>query len=170
MKRNGFVLFLQYSGVSGLFILVIYPVLHEVGHILGALLFGGEIVAVSYLPTPSIICSFVALTGLQNALISFAGLLLPIIIFVIMPSGKSRSPIMNFGTFLFEIVIECSLIFSLINCIFPLNKNDDIAKIISGERFVAFVLLTGIVLMLLIVFVVGVKKKTHLSLKQLQEI
>lgn len=58
---------------------VVYPLLHEVGHCLAALLVGGKVHAWQLLPLPSVTCEMTGVDSLGLMLVGLGGILLPLL-------------------------------------------------------------------------------------------
>lgn len=64
--------------VTGLVVAVLfYPFLHEIGHALVAVIVGTDIVEVSFLPIPSILCNLKEVESYQVAIIGLGGSIVP---------------------------------------------------------------------------------------------
>lgn len=67
--------------VFGLFIIIIiYPFLHELGHIIMSYLFGGNVVAVNIFPQPSVLCDLTNVEDDRKVLVGAAGVVFPLLI------------------------------------------------------------------------------------------
>ena len=63
---------------------VLYPALHEFGHSLFSVLFGGEIKKFSLFPLPNVICEFREISKISIGFIGFGGIFTPLFISVIL--------------------------------------------------------------------------------------
>ncbi len=72
----------------GLWVAVfLYPLLHELSHVLFTILFGGQIRSVSFWPTPSVLCELQSHDRLQVTLIGLSGIICPVLI-SLLPSPR----------------------------------------------------------------------------------
>ena len=60
--------------------ILIYPVLHELGHIIAAVLVGAEVREVVILPLPSVLCQIDTTSPISMIMVGVSGMLLPYLI------------------------------------------------------------------------------------------
>ena len=71
---------LRITGLSlyGFFIaLIVYPVMHECGHILAATVCGGRVTEIVWFPLPGILCDISAVSDIGAVFIGLSGVLAP---------------------------------------------------------------------------------------------
>ena len=67
----------------GLFVAIVgYPLLHELGHSLAAVLLGGKVLDFQLLPLPNILCDSTGLSTLFISIIGLSGMALPFLVSV----------------------------------------------------------------------------------------
>lgn len=124
----------------GLFVAVVgYPVLHEVGHVMAAVLVGADVVEFSVWPLPSVLCDMERVGNHGFAAIGFGGTLFPILISLLLPQGR-------FFVWYFRALLQgvslLALGVSFVSVLFKINPQDDIFQVLQfGEYNEAFLLL-----------------------------
>lgn len=71
--------------VTLLIAIVIYPFLHELGHVIASLLVGAEVEQVTLLPIPSVLCYVGNISNTSKVLIGFGGMILPLLLSLLIP-------------------------------------------------------------------------------------
>ena len=67
---------------------IIYPLLHELGHSLAAIALGGEIVQLSWLPIPSVLCKMNSPNTSPNVIVGLSGMILPALLCIFVRSNR----------------------------------------------------------------------------------
>lgn len=139
----------------GLFMAVIgYPFLHELGHIIASVLVGAEVLELTILPVPSVLCD---ITGVGNSglvMIGFAGTLFPLLISFLIPRRWLVSWCLRT---LIQGISVLALIISCVSILFSVNPQDDMIQIM---RFWDF----GKITLLLILCGITVATSTAIAL------
>lgn len=156
MKEKINILFLV---VIALFVcIVVYPIVHELGHVIIAKLLGIEVVGVSIFPY-SILCSSKELSDSKEIAIALGGLALPIVICLFEITEKFFSWYM---LFIFHAVTELSILIEII--IIYLNrkgivyKNDDMTIILEINNKIGLYLMIILTFIFIVLFRKLVKK------------
>lgn len=125
--------------VVALFISVIlYPFLHELGHLIMAILLGVRVVEVNLLPIPNIICETAA-SNIENFLIGFGGIFFPIILSICISTKKFW---IWYANFILKGICLLSVVISALSLIFEKSQlfiQDDMRVVLSlwasGKQF-----------------------------------
>ena len=67
---------------------IIYPLLHELGHSLAAIALGGEIVQLSWLPIPSVLCKMNSPNTSQYVIVGLSGMIFPALLCIFVRSNR----------------------------------------------------------------------------------
>ena len=67
---------------------IIYPLLHELGHSLAAIALGGEIVQLSWLPIPSVLCKMNSPNTSQYVIVGLSGMIFPALLCIFVHSNR----------------------------------------------------------------------------------
>lgn len=117
----------------GLFIAIIgYPILHELGHSLVAMIVGAEVIEFNLFPLPNILCNIGGVGLIGSTMIGVGGMLLPFVFSLLIYSK-------NFWLWctglIINIICMISFVISDIGCVAFLNsvpiKNEDITSILN---------------------------------------
>ncbi len=147
-------------GIGLVTAVLIYPLLHEAGHVLTSVLLGGRVVALSWLPLPSVVSEVGRLSAAATALIGWGGLLLPALLSLLL---RPRRFCLWYGVFVLRFICLLSFLLAAASAVcytlgHPL-PNDDITTLLSlcggGERTAFCCSLAGALLLLYSLF------KTH---------
>lgn len=79
---------LHFLSVGLLCAVVIYPFLHELGHSLAAVAFGGEVVQISWLPLPAVRCRLHTHDALQYVTVGLSGMVFPALLCLFARSNR----------------------------------------------------------------------------------
>lgn len=152
MKKDGIkILFIL---VMGLFVVVlVYPFLHEMGHILASLLVGAEVLELTLFPIPSVLCNVMGIGNTGLIIIGFGGTMLPLLISFLIPRKW-------FFCWYFRSLLQgVSVLALLISCasvLFAVNPQDDMIQILNfwgyGKTVLLLILSGGAVIVLLSIF------------------
>lgn len=121
--------------VVGLFIaILIYPTLHEIGHILATLLFGGGVKRLHVFPTAYVVCSMSNTRIFDKIVIGLSGMLLPFLLSSLVQPKKFWSWYICFITrgvciLSFAISLAAVVMFHL-DCEI---ENEDITQVLKTE-------------------------------------
>ncbi len=145
--------------VLGLFVSIfVYPLVHESGHSLAALISGIEIIEIKIFPQPYSLFFIGNVADSIKVFIGFSGILLPFII-SILPALKCF--ITWFMKFVFRVICIFSYIFSIIILIFYKTGyvlyDDDIVKVMMILPESEPIIFIGLVLMLLLTLKIVIK-------------
>lgn len=134
--------------MCGLFIAVIvYPFLHELGHLLAAVLFGAKVIEFHLLPIPNILCDSTGLSTFLLSLIGFSGMMLPFAISMLIHTNNYY---LWYGGLILKGISLLSFIISIVGvflylCGSPI-VNEDVTQIMNfNELSLWQVLLTVII-------------------------
>lgn len=111
--------------------ILIYPILHELGHIIAILVVQGEINEVSLFSVPYVSCSVKDLNQYEIAFISLNGNLFPYFISEII---KVKNFWVRYIFFTVRYIVLYSFVITLLSMMFSpilFNINDDIIKLLS---------------------------------------
>ncbi len=145
----------EYVKCFGLFVVglltavIIYPFLHELGHVMMAYIVGAEVMEVTLLPLPSILCNMGPGSKYDFILVGVGGMLLPYII------TEIRAPKNFWLWYIWVLVKGISLLAFAISCMaivsFRLGRpmqNEDITKVLQAEPANAMAYMTILLVLL----------------------
>ena len=139
--------------IVGLFVaILIYPFLHETGHSIAAIFAGAEVVEVTLLPMPSVLCNVAGVGHNGLVFVGFGGIIFPILISLVLPRKY-------FFTWYFRALLQgistLALVISLVSVLFKINPQDDIFQVLRfweyGELVLLLILFLGIVAMVTLI-------------------
>lgn len=114
-----------------LVILIIYPVIHELGHIIAAAVCGGEVKEMALFPFPSILCDISNISDTGIVLVGMAGIFIP---FIVSETIHFKSFALWYGCLIFRGTVLISMIVSCAVIIMSqcgiANENDDMIKVL----------------------------------------
>ena len=118
--------------VLGLFIaIIIYPLLHEFGHLLIAIIVGANLVEFNLFPLPNVLFDVSEISIMSNVMIGSGGIFLPFIFSITINSKKFW---LWYIGFTIDIITCISFIISVVGCVlFSVSKpieNEDITQIL----------------------------------------
>ena len=112
--------------------ILIYPFLHEAGHSIATILFGGKVVEFHLFPLPNVLCEVYSISNIGIVIIGISGMAFPLIVAMII--GKKTfafwyisQVIIGISTYAFFISVV-SLIMVRIGFQMP---NEDVIKVIK---------------------------------------
>ena len=124
--------------------IIIYPLLHEIGHIVVAISLGSKVLEINLLPIPNIICENSS-SNIHNFLIGFGGIILPVMIAM---SIKTKKFWIWYANFILKFICLLSVLISTLSIIFDNSKlfeQDDMRTVISllhsGKFFCLIIIL-----------------------------
>ena len=126
---------------------IIYPLLHETGHLLATVVFGGKVVEFNLFPIPNILCDVVNMEKGDLVFVGFGGVLFPLIVSLTINTKRFMA---WYVLQLIKCISVLALIISLISllgqgygiCV----ENDDAATLLSfcpelKNGFIVFIIL-----------------------------
>ncbi len=120
---------------------VIYPLLHELGHIITSVLVGAEVVDMALLPVPSILCDVIGINNLGLVVIGFGGMVFPVLISFFLPR---RWFFVWYLRMLLQVVSILAIIISCVSVILMVNPQDDMIQVLKfweyGKILLLFIL------------------------------
>lgn len=133
--------------------ILVYPFLHELGHIVALVLAGGEVVQVRFLPVPSVLCNMQNVGNGGSIFVGFGGIVFPAITALCM-NGK------GFVIWFLKIVLlgitVLAHIISIISLLMNINVQDDMIKILKfwyyGKINLIFLLFAGMLIICMLIF------------------
>ena len=122
----------------GLFVTVVfYPLVHESGHLLFALITGGKFISLSWFPAPNVLCEMNADNTTSLAITSLAGMMFPILF--LLPFYKSKSNL-RFGALLMSGITVLSMLIGVSVAVLrfasTIIPNDDVTAFINFTGWV----------------------------------
>lgn len=139
--------FLKIFGMTaiGAFVaVVLYPAVHEFGHVGMALLVGGKCTQVTFFPVPSVICNVTQVKNKSLIAIGLAGLILPLFLSVILSAKQFW---VWYGMILFKGITALSMVVAMVTIVLHLNgilvQDDDITQVLNLWNEGAYWLLAG---------------------------
>ena len=112
----------------GLFVAVIgYPVLHEWGHVVAAVLVGAEVEAVTLWPLPTVLCNVTGIAPAGMVWIGCGGTALPLLVSLAIPR---RWFVTWYGRALLQGESVLALLISAVSVLFSVNPRDDMVRIL----------------------------------------
>ncbi len=117
----------------GLFVAVLgYPFFHEMGHMLASLLVDAEVLELSLLPVPSVLCDVTGVSDMGLTIIGFGGTLFPILISFFIPRKW-------FISWYFRALLQgmsiLSLLISCVSVLFGVNPQDDMIQVLNFWQY-----------------------------------
>lgn len=112
--------------------IVVYPFLHESGHSVATMLFGGKVIEFHLLPLPNVLCDIYSISSVGIVIIGVSGMLFPLLI--ALPLSKKRFALW----YMSEVIIGISVYAFFISAIALvlarfgiLMPNEDVIKVIQ---------------------------------------
>lgn len=156
----------------GLFVAVlVYPLLHELGHTLMAVVLGADILESTLWPIPSVLCNMRGLSTVKQILVGAGGLLLPIILSIGNRMKKFwvwYSNLILLGIEILSVIISLIAIFS-----FELGKpltNEDITTILSIAPYFRFVYLVALIVLMFLLTIHLIRQAPFARMREYLEI
>lgn len=119
---------------TGLIIpIIIYPLFHELGHVLSAIVLGVKVTEISFNPLENYSCVTEVTNGVKQIVIGFSGYLLPTAVSLIF---KPKRFLLTYYCILFKIICIYSMILNVFYCLDFKNcfaLKNDITTIIHTE-------------------------------------
>lgn len=146
--------FSSLSLISFSIAIIVYPLIHEFGHIISTAFLGGKIVNVSMFPIPNVYCSVGGINPNGMMLISISGIGLPWFLSLFL---KFQRFTLWFGFLIFKLITVYSLLLSVIAIISQKTeyciKNDDMLIFIQNysgksQNIIFILVLMNIILLL----------------------
>lgn len=136
----------------GLFIAIIgYPFLHEAGHVIASILVGAEVLNITLLPVPSVLCGVADVSTAGVVIIGFAGTAFPLLLSLIIPQRWFISWIVRA---ILQGISALSLLISCVSVLFSVNQQDDMVQILksweSGKMEILLILCSVLILTMVI--------------------
>ena len=130
--------------------IVVYPILHELGHSIVAILFGAEVLEFNIFPYPNVLCNIKSVSSMGIVAISIGGGVFPILFAVISPNQF----IGWYTCFTIRWVCLFSYLISIVSVIlFQLGmpvSNEDITHALLEKPQYAFVYLMFYLMLMLV--------------------
>jgi len=130
--------------------IIVYPSLHELGHLMVAILVGTRVVEMQMFPIPNILCENVSISCFDNILIGFGGISLPAIVSISISSNKFW---MWYANFILKVICLLSFVISGLAIIFEgsqLFAQDDMRAVLniwdSGKSFCIAILFVMVII------------------------
>lgn len=118
--------------VVGLLVAIIgYPILHELGHAVIALIVGARVIEINILPLPNVLCNVENVDCASMVAIGLSGMIVPLLISTII---KSKLFLAWYANYIVKVISLLAFIISAISSVcFMVGKplpNDDITQIL----------------------------------------
>lgn len=130
----------------------VYPFLHEIGHLLMAILLGTKVLEINLFPIPNILCENVS-GNIQNIFIGFGGAFFPIILSM---SIKTKKFWIWYANLILKFICLFSMVISIVSLVFDnkqLFEQDDMRTVLSLMESGKSILLIIILCVTLIIIV-----------------
>lgn len=143
----------------GLFVAVVgYPLLHELGHSLATILFGGKVIELRLLPLPYVLCDSTGLSTLFISFIGLSGMALPFAISVFI---HSKGYYLWFAGLILKGISLLSFCISIVAVFMYMSghpiSNEDVTQVISFQALSPWMVL-GVVLVSAIICIFEIIK------------
>lgn len=122
---------IYFFGISLIVSIIIYPFLHELGHIIMAFIFGVKVIEINLFPTPNIIYKNFNINNIENLLIGFGGMFLPLVLSL---NIRSKRFWIWYTNFILKSICLLSMCVSALSIIFKNNNifnQDDMHTLLS---------------------------------------
>ena len=123
--KNDIILCLLIPTVGLISALFIYPFVHEFGHVITSFCVGGEVLDFTLFPSPSVLCDVGAIGNSEKIIISFGGMLLPLLVAGIVPRRW-------FWTWYIRVILKAisllSFLLSVVSLTLNCNAGDDMVQ------------------------------------------
>lgn len=132
----------------GLFVAIVgYPLLHELGHSLAAVLLAGKVLDFQLLPLPNILCDSTGLSTLFISIIGLSGMALPFLVSVCI---RTKGYYLWFAGLILKGINFLSFFISIIAVFMymggnPIN-NEDVTQVISFQAMSPWQVLIAVLL------------------------
>ena len=115
-------------GIGFFIALIVYPFLHEMGHIIASLLVGAEVLELTLFPVPSVLCNVTSVNTVGFVVIGLGGAFFPLLFSLTIPrrwfiSWCTRATLQGISVLSFAI--------SCVSILFSVNKQDDMIQVLN---------------------------------------
>jgi len=115
-------------GIGFFIVLIGYPFLHELGHVIASLLVGAEVLELTLFPVPSVLCDVTNIDIAGLVVIGFGGVVFPFLLSMIIPRKW-------FVTWCARAILQgitmLSLVISCVSILFSVNHQDDMIQVLN---------------------------------------
>ena len=108
--------------------ILVYPFLHETGHVLCSLIVGAKVHQFTLFPVPSVLCDVGCVSNAGRVLIGFGGNLFPIIVALFIP--RRWFPMWFVRALLLGVSV-LAFVISIVSVIFEINPQDDMFQVLK---------------------------------------
>jgi len=137
MQKNGTKILLIFF-IGLLAVVFLYPLVHELGHVLASLFVRAEVCQITVLPIPSVLTNTSDISNDALALIGFSGMILPMLIACAMPR---RWFVSWYIRILLKGISGLSILISIVSIVFGINSQDDMMQVMRFWEYDKNVLL-----------------------------
>lgn len=129
-----------------LIVLIVYPMMHEFGHMIVTAVCGGNVKYFALFPLPNVLCDISKVSDVGMSLIGMAGIFIP---FIFSVTIRFNNFICWYGSFIFRGIVLLSMMISCAVILMSLfgfvDENDDMIKVLmywdKGEPWLLSLLL-----------------------------
>lgn len=107
---------------------LIYPFVHELGHILVSVMVGAEVHQLMLFPVPSVLCNVGTLSNIDKIVIGFGGMVFPILVALVIPMRWFITWLVRYLLLGMSVL---AFIISIISVIFGINPQDDMIQVLN---------------------------------------
>lgn len=135
--------------------IIVYPILHELGHSIVAILFGAEVLEFNIFPYPNVLCNIKSVSSIGIVVISLGGGVFPILFAIISPSQF----IGWYTCFTIRWVCVLSYLISIVSVILfqlgmPVQNEDITHALIEKPQYAFAYLISYLILMIVSVLLI----------------
>lgn len=147
--------------IAGLIVaIIIYPIAHESGHALFALLVGADEVSIRIFPTPFTVCNIIGVHKFGQIIIGFGGILFPVLLSLF---TYRKFFWLWYANFVFKLITMWSLVISIISgvlfiCGYPM-KDDDVTQILTKWPSGYYLIIFSLIIIFTLLVVVTIKER-----------
>ena len=123
--------------------LFIYPLIHELGHVIASFCVGADVMEFTLFPLPSVLCDVGKIDNTSKVIIGFGGMVLPLIIAEIVPKKW-------FWTWYIRMLLKgislLSFLISVVSVTANCNPQDDMVNVLkywAADKSILLLLLCG---------------------------
>ena len=152
MKKDGLKILL--IAVLGIFVAaLVYPFLHEMGHIIASVFVGAEVMEMTLFPLPSVLSDVTGVGDMGLVIIGFGGTIFPLLISLLL----SRKWFLTwYLRALLQGMSVLALVISIVSVLLAVNPQDDMIQILKfwkyGKTVLLLILCSGTVASLSLIF------------------
>lgn len=139
--------------VVGLLVsVVVYPFLHEFGHVLAAWCVNAKVLKVTYFPVPSVLCEVGDMANIGKVIIGFGGMVFPMLVARLI---SQKWFAFWYARMLLQGISIMAFVISIVSILLRKNPQDDMVQVLQyweyGRSMLLFILCVAVLLIIFLI-------------------